>query len=90
MLLCRLRRWFHLEKKIETEREQLLRNRSASFEKIYAHKARERERERERESDSIFPQDHTKKKREKHKRERERERARYLRTKLHTPLTTNP
>jgi hypothetical protein len=32
------------EKKIETEREQLLRNRSASFENIYAHRARERER----------------------------------------------
>jgi hypothetical protein len=36
-------------KKIETKREQLLRDRSASFEKIHAHKARKRERERERE-----------------------------------------
>ena len=76
MLLCRLRRWFHLEKKRSWQKkEQLSRNRSASFEKIYTRIRRGKERERERESDSILPQDHTKKKREKHKREREREKT---------------
>ena len=63
-----------------------MRNRSASFEKIYAHKARERERER---VIPFFPKT-TQRRREKNTKERERERARYLRTKLHTPLTTNP
>jgi len=69
-------------KKIEAERERLLRDRSASFEKIHARvKEREEKRTRER-AIPFFPnQKRPQKRREKkHKR----------RTKLHTPLTTNP
>jgi len=60
-----------------------LRNRSASFEKIYAHKARERERERERVIP--FSPKTTQRRREKNTKERERENERVIYAPNSTP-----